>query len=197
MQASPAVNRYTATAMILHWTVAALIGLNLVLIWFVDDWPKAWDRPVIDLHKSIGITVLGLVLMRLLWRAANPPPALPADMAVVEKSAAHVAHWVLYGLILALPLSGWMHDSAWSAAPSHPMKLFWLAPWPRIGLIETQPQPFKDHLHTLLLNFHKWFAYALYGVFALHVAGALKHQFIDKQAELQRMLPGRRTPASS
>jgi cytochrome b561 len=181
--------RYTGVAIALHWLVAVLIGGNLVLVWFVDDWPKDWTRPVIDLHKSIGITVLGLALLRLLWRVGHPPPPPPPGYSRLERLAALAAHLGLYVLILSIPLSGWLHDSAWKDAPTHPMSLYGLVPWPRIGAIMTLPADQKEALHKSFFALHQWLAYGLYGLFALHVAGALKHQFIDREPELQRMLP--------
>lgn len=192
--AAPASGRYTNTAIALHWGVAVLIGVNLVLVWFADKWPDGWVRPAIDLHKSIGISVLGLVLMRILWRWTHKPPPLPADYPRLEKAAAHVAHVALYLLIFAIPLSGWLHDSAWKDGPTHPDKLFWLVPWPRVWLLADLPAAPKEHAHAVFFAFHKWLAYALYGLFGLHVAAALKHQWIDHEPELQRMTPGRAPP---
>lgn len=190
-----APNRYTRTAMILHWLVALLIIINVTLALAVDALPEGWERPVIDTHKSIGITVLGLVLLRLLWRAAHRPPPLPASYPRWEKAGAHLAHGLLYLLILALPLSGWLHDSAWKDAATHPMRLFNLFPWPRIGFIQNTDPGTRESLHTLFGNLHTWFGYALYVLFALHVLGALKHQFIDREPELERMVPwGKTTP---
>ena len=189
MQVTAETTRYTIVAIVLHWVVAGLIAVNLCLVWFVNSWPASWTRPVIDAHKSIGITVLGLVVLRILWRVAHPPPVLPRDYASWERRTAHLAHIGLYLLILALPLSGWLHDSAWKEAPSQPMKLFWLAPWPRIGVIAHLPSAAKEHAHDLLFAVHKWLAYVLYVMFGLHVAAALKHQWIDGHPELQRMLP--------
>ena len=183
-------NRYTGVAIALHWIIAVLIGVNLVLVWFADKWPQGWVRPAIDLHKSIGITVLGLVLMRILWRTTHKPPTLPTDYPKWERTAAHLAHLALYVLILGLPLSGWLHDSAWKDGPTHPDKLFWLVPWPRIAPLANLPPVPKEHMHDLFFAFHKWFAYCLYVLFVLHVGGALKHQWIDREPELQRMLPG-------
>ena len=71
--------RYTRVAAVLHWVVAALIVVNLTLGLTADYLPDAWVRPVIDVHKSIGLTVLGLVLMRILWRLSHPPPPLPSS----------------------------------------------------------------------------------------------------------------------
>jgi len=176
--------------MVLHWLIALLIIVNVALIWSVDLLPDEVVRPVIDTHKSVGITVLGLALMRLLWRAAHRPPPLPAAYPPWEKFAAHSAHVALYLLILALPLSGWMHDSAWNAAANFPMKLYGLVPWPRIGWIMNFEPAFKERFHDVSGNVHIWLSYVLYALFFLHVGAALKHQWWDKHPELERMLPG-------
>ncbi|MES2941586.1 MAG: cytochrome b [Pseudomonadota bacterium] len=183
------VSRYTRTAIILHWLIAFLISTNLLLIWFVDYFPEERVRLVIDSHKSIGITVLGLVILRLLWRFAHQPPALPSSYALWERRASHAAHILLYVVMFLMPLSGWMHDSAWKDAATHPMKLFGLMPWPRIGWIMNIEPASKEMLHDAFGALHSAGAWLLYTLFVLHVGGALKHQFIDKEAELQRMLP--------
>jgi len=182
-------DRYTRTAMLLHWLVAVLIIGNLVLVWVIDWFPDEWVRPAIDTHKSIGITVLGLGVLRVLWRISHRPPPLPVGYPAVERVGAHGAHLLLYGLIFALPLSGWLHDSAFKQAAEHPLYLFGLVPWPRIGVIMALDPVTKEHFHTLWYQIHGWLAYALYGLLALHVLGALKHQFVDKEAEFERMLP--------
>ena len=87
--------RYTQTAAMLHWLVAILMIVNVGLIWAVDYLPEAWGRPVIDTHKSIGITVLGLALLRILWRATHMPPPLPETYARWERHSAKAAHIVL------------------------------------------------------------------------------------------------------
>lgn len=188
---SVARERYTRIAMLLHWLVAILILCNVLLIWTVDFWPDDLVRPVIDTHKSIGITVLGLAVLRLLWRVVNPPPAMPTDYRPWERHAAHAAHWVLYALIFCLPLSGWLHDSAWKEAGTHPMYLFGLFEWPRIGAVGGFDAPAQDQVHDTLGRVHAAFGYVLYALLALHVLGALKHQFLDGHAELQRIWPKR------
>ncbi|AMM26857.1 cytochrome B [Variovorax sp. PAMC 28711] len=182
-------DRYTKTAILLHWVIAALMILNIVLILTVEQFPDEWVRPVVDTHKSIGITVLGLVIVRLLWRATHKPPAMPGSYGRLERFAAHAAHGVLYLLMILLPLSGWMHDSAWKDAATHPMQLFGLVPWPRIGWIMAIEPATKEMLHDAFGALHTWAGYVLYVIFALHVLGALKHQFLDGEKELQRMLP--------
>ncbi|ADU36636.1 cytochrome b [Variovorax paradoxus] len=182
-------NRYTRTAIVLHWAIALLMALNIALILLVNYYPDEWVRPAIDTHKSTGITVLGLVILRLLWRATHRPPAMPGSYGRIERFGAHAAHGVLYLLMILLPLSGWMHDSAWKDAATHPMQLFGLFEWPRIGWISSIEPVLKETWHTVLGGVHTWAGYVFYVLFALHVLGALKHQFFDGEAELQRMLP--------
>lgn len=182
-----ATARYTRTAVVLHWIIAAAMLVNIVLGLSADWLPDEWTRPVIDTHKSIGISVLGLALLRLLWRFGHAPPALPLRYAPWERSLSHLAHGVLYALMLLLPISGWLHDSAWKDAATHPMHLFGLVPWPRIGFIEAVEPVTKEQLHSLFGGLHTAFGYALYLLLALHVGGALKHQWFDREAELQRM----------
>jgi cytochrome b561 len=181
--------KYTRVAMALHWIVAALIVSNVVLAWTWNYVPDDSVRPLIDTHKSIGITVLGLAILRLLWRVANPPPPLPRSFSHLERAGAHAAHAALYVLIFALPITGWLHDSAWRAASTHPTYWFWLFQWPRLEFLQGHPAAEQDHLHDVLGSVHAWFGYVLYALFVLHVAGALKHQLIDRHRELQRMLP--------
>ena len=184
-----AVARYTRTAMVLHWAIAILIICNVVLWLSADSLPDDWVRPVIDTHKSIGITVLGLVLLRLLWRVSHRPPPLPAAFPTWERIAAHVAHFLLYLLMIGLPLSGWLHDSAWKDAATHPMHLFNLVPWPRIGYVMNLDPTLKETLHDRFGALHTWLGYALYALLAMHVGGALKHEWIDRKSVLKRMIP--------
>ncbi len=182
--------RYTRVAILLHWLVAAMITVNVLMIWAVDSLPDSMERPIIDTHKSIGITVLGLAILRLLWRLTHPAPPFPASYRRWERLAAHAAHIVLYVLIFCLPLSGWIHDSAWKGAAAHPLTLYGIIPWFRIGAIAHQDPDTKEAIHSLFSQIHTSLAYVLYAMVVLHIAGALKHQFIDRQPELQRMLPG-------
>ena len=153
--------RYTRTAMLLHWLVAALIIGNLVLVWTIDWFPDALVRPAIDTHKSIGITVLGLAVLRLLWRLSHRPPALPRSYPRLERVGAHAAHLLLYALILGLPLSGWIHDSAFKNAAAHPLYLFGLVPWPRISFIMALDPATKERVHSFWFQVHASLAYAL------------------------------------
>jgi cellulose synthase/poly-beta-1,6-N-acetylglucosamine synthase-like glycosyltransferase len=182
-------DRYSGVAMLLHWLIALFLAINIGLALSADYLPDGAVRPVIDAHKSIGITILGLALIRLLWRLSHAPPPLALRYSAWERRAAHGVHVALYALMLALPLSGWLHDSAWKDAATHPMRLFGLVPWPRIHAIAALEPGLKESLHTIFGQVHTWFADALYVLFFVHVIGALKHQLLDREPELQRMLP--------
>eukprot|EP01037_Dinobryon_pediforme_P005338 gene5338-5391_t len=182
--------RYTGMAILLHWLVAILVIANLILVWTVDYASDDVGAVMIHTHKSFGITVLGLAILRLLWRWANPPPPLPSGTARLERFAAGTAHVLLYALIFALPLSGWLEDSAWDGAAANPTMLYGLVEWPHIGPIFHMEPAAKERLHTVFETAHTIFGYGLYALLALHLAGALKHQFLDRQPSLQRMWPG-------
>ncbi|MDR3520902.1 MAG: cytochrome b [Acidocella sp.] len=181
------VEKYTKTAVALHWLIALGIFLNIILADLNGYFSDATARVMIDLHKSIGITVLGLVILRIIWRLTHTPPPFPADYKPWEKLAAHTAHYALYGLIVLMPLTGWIHDSAFKQAAAHPLILFWTIPWFRISYIANLDPATKTYVHSLFGDIHTYLSYALYVVLSAHILGALKHHFIDRQPELQRM----------
>lgn len=188
---SSLVERYSRPAIVFHWLIGLLILINIGLALLDEAFGEAATRPMVDLHKSIGVTILGLAVMRLIWRATHRPPALPNHYRPWERRASHIVHWLFYLLIFAMPLSGWMHDSAWKAAPEIKMYWFGLFEWPRIGWIMNMDAQTKEHLHTLFGAIHENLALVLYLLFFLHVGAALKHQWFDKEKELQRMWPAR------
>ena len=151
--------------------------------------PRLTPVPTPARSVLIHAAVLALALLRLLWRATHAPPPLPRGFARWERRGAHAAHWALYALIIALPLSGWLHDSAWNGGATHPISLYGVIPWFRIGWLADLDPKTKHVLHVQLFAVHVWLGYVLYAVVALHVAGALKHQLLDREPELQRMLP--------
>ncbi|MGY4398859.1 cytochrome b561 [Sphingomonas sp. UYAg733] len=186
------VARYTRTAIALHWIVAAGVIANIALAWL---WPYVADesvRPAIDTHKSIGIAVLGLAIMRLLWRLAHRPPPMSEQLAPIERKTACAVHWALYLLIFAMPLTGWIMDSAYKDAAAHPMYWFGLFEWPRIAAIMHLDPALRDQIHDGFGAAHGYLAWAIYALVALHVAGALKHQWFDHERELERMWPEKR-----
>jgi cytochrome b561 len=184
-------NRYTTTAIVFHWVVAVLMIVNVALAW---SWPYVADesvRPLIDNHKSIGVTVLGLAILRLLWRATHRPPAYPAGYKGWERTVSHLVHGLLYAIIFVMPLTGWIMDSAWKDAATHPMHWFGLFEWPRLAFVQNLDPATRERMHGLFGGAHELSAKALYVLVFLHIAGALKHQWLDGDRELQRMWPGR------
>lgn len=179
--------RYTSVAITLHWVIALAIVINVALALTWDLYPEDSIRPAIDLHKSIGITVLGLAILRLLWRLTHRPPPLPTGYAKWEVRLSHVTHILLYVIIFAMPITGWMHDSAWKNGTGEPILLYGLIPFPRIGPIMNLDPVTKEHMHDLFGGFHEAVGIAIYILVALHILGALKHQLLDKRRELQRM----------
>lgn len=181
-----AENRYTRVAMTLHWIIAAGIIANVALYWL---W-ETGDRGVVQYirtHKSIGVTLGGLALMRLAWRWRYPAPSAPPHHQRWERSLSHVVHIGLYVVMLGLPLSGWLMDSAWAEAAHRPMYWFGTFKWPRLGLLMEMEPAARASAHALLKTLHASLGYILYLLFALHVAGALKHQFLDRDRILSRM----------
>jgi cytochrome b561/polyisoprenoid-binding protein YceI len=176
-------------AVLLHWLIAGLIVLQVVLAGRMEG-PSTPERfAVFQLHKSIGITVLILSLLRLGWRLLHPPPPLPSTMPRWERVLARATHAGFYLVMLGMPLTGWIMVSASRIVV--PTRLYGVVPWPMLpGLPELAPAARKSwHAagvlgHGLIIKF----AYVL---IALHVAGALKHQlFGDDEPVLTRMAPG-------
>ncbi|HQT82187.1 MAG TPA: cytochrome b/b6 domain-containing protein [Ferrovaceae bacterium] len=178
---------YTLIARLMHWLVAVLLLLNGLLALTDDWWPERNLRSVIDFHKSLGIIVLFLVLMRILWRLTHQPPPLPQHLQIWELRLASFGHALLYLLIVAVPFSGWLHDSAWKGASSHPMTLFGLVSWPRIGVIMNLEPGTKEYLHQLFGTVHTGLNYTLYAVLAIHIIAVYKHEKLDKVSVLSRM----------
>lgn len=188
------IQRYTGVAMLLHWLIALLILFAVGLNWGWSSGliPDEKVRFAIDWHKSIGILVLGLAIMRLLWRATHRPPPLPTRFQRWEITLSGITHFLLYAVMFAMPLSGWIMDSAWKDAATHPMAFFGgPMEWPRIGFITALDPATKESLHGIFGAMHGLAAKLLYALFVLHVGGALKHQFLDREPELQRMWPGK------
>jgi cytochrome b561 len=171
--------RYRATAQALHWIVAGLIVAQYVLARTAAHLPLgARKLALLAEHKSLGMTVLVLAVIRLAWRLKNPPPPLPTDTHHVERLLAGVAHVSLYVLLFAMPLSGWLMSSA----KNYSVSWFSAFTWP--NLIEPGEGAFDffKALHHLLSNL-------LFAIASLHILAALKHHFWNKDAVLVRMLP--------
>lgn len=182
--------RYGRVAMLLHWLIALAIITLLTLGAIMVDLPRGSPEKfqLYQLHKSLGLTVLALSVIRLGWRLAHPPPPLPADLAAWERRAAGATHLAFYALMIGLPISGWMMVSAspWNI-PTQPWGLFTLPHLPWFA-----DHPGKEALEGTLKSVHETAAWTMAGLACLHVAAALRHHFIRRDAVLLRMLPGRR-----
>lgn len=184
-------DRYSKPAIILHWLVAIGIIINLKYGLSLDDLPKDQVGAVIALHKSIGITVLGLVVLRVLWRVGHKPPALPGALQPWERKLSTGTHHLLYLLMALIPLSGWIMDAAWKGGDGHPLMLFNTVPFYRPGIFQVMAPATREQADHLLGAVHSAAAWLLMAALALHILGALKHQVLDGQKELQRMWFGK------
>ncbi len=180
-------------ARLLHWAMAALIvGMLGFGFWlsfgFNPGDPAKMD--LVQLHKSFGFAVFALACLRLAWRAVNPAPALPAGMSGFERTASHGVHLTLYGLMFAMPLSGWLMASAsrFNDADNYPMQIRNMV----FGLFELPDpiDPGSDNLTELFAAVHFYVGLALVVVLGLHVAGAVKHALIARDGVMRRMLLG-------
>jgi cytochrome b561 len=179
---------YSAVAIVFHWLIAALMLTNIGLAWYFGTLKGEDVVPPLAVHKSIGITVLLLTLLRIGWRFTSRPPPLPATMKPWEIWAARLSHFVFYVLMLGLPLSGWAMVSASPLIKAHPTVLFGVVPWPAFPY----PGLDSDTLHAvrkLMGQTHEKLAWLAYATIAIHVAAALKHQLIDRDDVLARMIP--------
>jgi cytochrome b561 len=191
----PANEKYTRTAIVLHWVIGVAIIVNVALAWTFESLPEDYAQPVTNTHKTLGIVVLGLALMRLLWRFAHAPPAFSAAMPGWQQRFAKAVHVGLYILIIGLPLSGWIYDSAWEWASSYPINVFGLFEMPRLAPIVNLPADIKNPVDVWAGRLHHWFGYALYALFVAHFAGAIKGQWFDRHPTLARMGLRERGPA--
>lgn len=177
--------RYSGVAMAMHWLLAiALIGL-FVLGVYMADLPFSPARlKLYNWHKWAGVTILLLSVLRLVWRLTHPAPALPAAteaaMPAWQRMAHHATHHALYALFFVVPLVGW----AYSSAAGFPIVLFGVLPLPDFVSADKA-------LAELIKPWHELSAFAMAALVLAHVGAALKHQLIDRDGLMQRMLPGR------
>jgi cytochrome b561 len=181
--------RYSSVAITLHWIIAILLLSNIGLAWWFNTLKGGAQIEPIQLHKSIGITVLLLSLARLGWRLAVPAPKLPDDMAQWEKILARTVQVLFYVVMLGMPLSGWAMVSASPLIKVFPITLFHLVPWPTIAPLANLPHDQMKSAHKVFEASHGLLAKLAYGLVVLHIAGALKHQFLSDDDVVARMIP--------
>ncbi len=172
---------YGAVAVTLHWLIAIAILYMVYLGKTMDD-----DTAAIQLHKSLGITILALSVLRLGWRLINPPPPLPAGMSALERFAAVAMQWVFYILMIAIPMSGW----ALVSTSSYPTKIWGEFTLPKLPGLTGMSHEALDAAHDRFEGIHETVAFwPLLILVALHAAAALKHHFWNRDDVLRRMLP--------
>ena len=191
-------NQYTKTAKILHWLIALGIFGMFALGWFMSDIPKeAAKQSVFDIfdlgifhwtsaeevsprsfyfnvHKSFGVTIFALIIIRILWRLTHTPPALLASYKAIERKLANGAHRLLYLLMLILPLSGVIM----AVYSKYGIK------WFGIDFIKGLD---NNPMREIFKSAHQIIGLILVATIVIHILGALKHQFIDKDDTLKRM----------
>ena len=173
------VHRWGAAAQLLHWLIVALIITQFTLATLFDDLPpSARKLALLARHKSVGITILMLAVLRLLWRSTNPTPPLPATLRPWERSLARLTHALLYLLLFAVPLAGW----TMSSARGFPVSWFGFFTLPDLV-------PKNKALYEVLVTTHGILAWTLGVVAIIHMLAALKHHFVLKDDVLRRMLP--------
>lgn len=180
--------RYTSVAITLHWVIALAILGMIFGGWYMTDLPDGAPGQyfLYQMHKSVGITILLLTVARIIWRAMNPPPDLPDDMNGMEKTASHLVHLGFYGLMILLPLTGWLYSSV-SVKLDVPTVLYFAVSWPDVPFVEG----LKTETASGVVNFvHSKLAWVTLALLALHVAGAVKHELSAEEGVLKRMLPG-------
>ncbi len=197
--------RYTNVAILLHWAIAALILFNLTTGLTFEYMSEGLEDALVPFHISSGISVLALTIVRIGWRLTHrPPPLLP--MAAWERGLAHAIHFLLYLAMIALPMTGWAMISAHvsppppvqgaPAPPPHRPLIWGVLPLPKLAPIaklgegpggETRLKETHETFETR----HYYGGLVLLALFLLHVAGALKHQFVDRRREFGRMGVGR------
>lgn len=168
--------RYNAGARALHWIMAVLILFNLasgLLNEALEDTIR-----LIPTHKAIGMTVLGLTVVRILWRFTWTAPAYPASVTRREKAAARSVQGLFYGLMLAMPVSGWIMASA----GKYPLSWFGLADIPKLAVTRADPA------YLIGREAHELLGWLFVALVVLHVAAALRHHFLLRDRVLETML---------
>lgn len=172
-------NHYGIVAILLHWLMALLIiGLIIFGIYMVRIPISLQKLKLYGWHKEFGFLVLFLGIFRLIWRMGNLIPKLPAHIPKWQQHAARAAHWMFYGFIVVMPITGWLITSA-AGLPASFFGWFLL---PNLILPNKAMMPFYIFIH-------QWLGYLMAALIVLHTSAALRHHFIDKDQVLKGILP--------
>jgi cytochrome b561 len=171
--------QYGTTAKVFHWLIVVFLIAQYLIGWLMPDLHRDMKPgAAMTFHASIGMTILILIVSRLAWRMTHPV-APESSLAPWQRLTSEAVHWLLYALVLATTITGWLFASfrGWS------MSLFFLAPMPMLGSDNPAAGKVIDGLHQAM----EW---ALLVMVGLHVAAALVHIFVYRNRVMQRMLPG-------
>lgn len=192
-------SRYSAVAIALHWLIAIAILSMIPMGWWmsgaiVEPDSQALAYRVFQIHKSIGFLILALTVLRIVWRLTHPVPALPGAMKGWEQFAARATHAAFYALMLALPLTGWAYVSTgWAVVTDTPLAVatswFGLFTIPHLPFIEHASEAVRRTTAWMAMGAHSKLAWGMIVLVVLHVAAALKHQFLDRDGVLSHMIP--------
>lgn len=171
---------YSGITIAVHWLTAALVVSQIVIPIATEDLARPERMFWLSLHKSLGLVLMVVTIARLLVRWRRPLIPLPLAMPVWQKLLARATQIAFYGLLIGLPLGGWIA----STAAGRPILFFWIAPLPDLPFI-----PHDRALARSVMEVHEIAGKAMIGVIALHISGALKHFLIDRDNVLQRMIP--------
>lgn len=172
-----AARRYTLTAQAFHWLTALLILAIVPVAWVMMALPKGPDRDtVFVIHRSIGITIITLVAMRLIWRATHPAPPLPGSTPRFLEMIGRVNHWLLYALLIVMPVTGYVQS-----ANGRPVSYF--------GLFDLPALPKNDTLDSIGETMHVTGQWIVYALVALHVLATVWHVAVRRDGLLNRMIP--------
>ena len=173
------VHAYSGGSKVFHWLIAFIVISMLSGSFFLDDLPKQYQSNAFMIHKSLGLTVLFLMIARFLWIQLYGKPALPTTVPRWQKIVSRIVQYSLYLFLITMAMCGWIMSVAAERVPSY------------FGLFSlTLPIEPNKALAKLMDQSHKTIAWVLIILITLHVAGAIKHHFIDKDNVLKRMLPG-------
>lgn len=169
---------YDRVQIALHWLTAALVVLAIGFIWAADLAERELHNTLFFIHRSFGMTIFVVTAVRLAWRATHPAPAPPDTIPAWQRVAATATHWLLYALLIVMPITGFIA----SAARGHAVTWFFLFDVPALP----QNKPLAELAHTI----HVTLQWAIYGLVTLHAGAALRHHLVIKDGVLRRMLPG-------
>lgn len=172
---------YSSGSKFFHWVIALIVIGMLSGSFFLDDIPKQYAGMAYMIHKSLGVSILALMILRLLWIFHAGRPPLPVLVPAWEKLLSRVVQYSLYFFVILMPICGWIMSVAAGRVPT----FFGLFSLPLPGI------PLDENLSKLMNQSHKTIAWIIIVLLVLHTAGALKHHFIDKDTVLKAMLPKR------